>query len=324
MPDQSQSPPAPLQQITLTKDDLTDPSLLNNQLTNIVQMLNYILGHGGEPPYLKAGANFGGQAVKNVGAPSDDGDVVPYGFATSTFGAAALAPAFSSLGKQVMQSYRRLSDTNQREQYSSFLNDTQSTPPTANTATLSATVVGGSVDVTVSSGLHQRVDGSSVPFMSRTDSLPLSASFSISSISRSGNIVTATLTSTFTGINGDQINVGGTGDSSFQGTFIVATGAGTSTITWAQVGPNASSSGGTVALVGIWYYTISKGQNQLGLIASPSADTWSNRVQSGASFDGTTIIAVVAVNNLGLDPVNSAGGATPPQSGAVIPVIRRL
>jgi hypothetical protein len=83
MPDQSISPPAPLQQVTLSDDDMKSPALLNNTLQNLTQMVNYILGHGGGPPYLKAGANFGGQPVKNVGAPVESGDVVTQSFGES-------------------------------------------------------------------------------------------------------------------------------------------------------------------------------------------------------------------------------------------------
>jgi hypothetical protein len=221
-----------------------------------------------------------------------------------------------------MQSYRRLSDPNQREKYSSFLNDTQSTPPTSNTGTISAVTVGSSVDITVNSGLQQYLDGSSVPFASRTDSLPLTPVFNISSATRTSGVVTVILTAPFSGTVDDQVSVGGTGDSSFQGVFIAGTGTTGSTVVYAQNGPNASTSGGTLALLQVYYYTRAKGQNQLGLVTASGADTWSNRV--AASFDGNTIIAVVIVNNLGLDPINSAAGATPPQSGAVVPVSRRL
>jgi hypothetical protein len=324
MPDQSISPPAPLQQITLTPDDLKDPSLnvLNNILQNLTQQINTVFGHAGAPPYLKAGANFGGQPVKNVGSPSDPGDVVTQSFGESNYGASAIAPQIQALGKSVMQSYRRLNDRIQRERYSSFLNDTQSTPPTANTATISQVVSGGSTDVTVSAGLHQYVDGSEVPFISRTDSLILPASFSISSLTRSGGIVTATLGSSFTGMVGDQIGVGGTSDASFQGVFIAIAPTSGTTVTYAQPGPNASTSGGTMTLIDVYYYTRSRGQTQLNLVMNPTADTWSAR--TAASIDGTTIIAVVLVNNGGADPVNSAAGATPPVSGASVPVIRRL
>jgi hypothetical protein len=300
---------------------MKSPALLNNTLQNLTQMVNYILGHGGGPPYLKAGANFGGQPVKNVGAPIDDGDVVTQAFGESNYGASAIAPQIQSLGKQVMQSYRRLNDRGQREDYSSFLNGVLNTTPTANTATVSGNTVGGSVDVTVSGGIHQRLDGSTVPFPARTDTFTLPASFSISSLTRSGDVVTATLGSTFTGINGDQVGVGGPSDASFQGIFIILTGAGTTTVTYPQIGPNGSTSGGTMTLLNVYYYTITAQQNTLGLVNVP-ADTWSNRV--AASADGTTIIAVVVVNNGGIDLVNSAAGGTSAQTGAAVTVVRRL
>jgi hypothetical protein len=76
-----------------------------------------------------------------------------------------------------------------------------------------------------------------------------------------------------------------------------------------------------MTLLSVYYYTITAQQGVLGLVNAP-ADTWSARV--AASADGTTIVAVVVVNNLGIDLVNSAAGGTPAQSGAAVPVVRRL
>ena len=293
---------------------------VNQWMTKIAQTLNSLAGHAG-PVSFANGINLNGSRISNAGKPLDPSDVVTLDYANEFLSPAAIQPQLEATSANPLQTYRQLNSKMQREKYSSFLNGILNTAPTANTGTLGGVPVGGSVDVTVNAGFHQRVDGSIVPFGSRTDALPLTASFSISSISRTGDTVTAILGSSFTGVAGDQINVGGTGDSSFQGTFIVNTAVG-ATITYSQVGPNASSSGGTVALLAVYYYTIAIGQNHLGLVAGPAADTWSQRVL--ASLDGTTIIAIAVINNLGLDPINSAAGATPPQTGAAIPVIRRL
>lgn len=67
---------------------------------------------------------------------------------------------------------------------------------------------------------------------------------SISSISRASNVVTATVGS-HSVIVGAAAAVAGVTDSSFDGTFVV-TGVTPTTISWAQTGSNASSSGGTV------------------------------------------------------------------------------
>lgn len=69
--------------------------------------------------------------------------------------------------------------------------------------------------------------------------------FSISSITRSTNLVTVTAVGhTFN--QGDTINVVGVTDTSFNGSFTV-TSKTSSTVTYAQIGSNASSSGGTLS-----------------------------------------------------------------------------
>jgi len=83
----------------------------------------------------------------------------------------------------------------------------------------------------------------------------------ISSIKRSGGTVTATLGSALTlnGGNGfGMVNVAGVSDPSFDGMFLVLMGSGTTQLTWAQTGPNASSGGGlATALAAIGTVTLS-------------------------------------------------------------------
>ena len=72
----------------------------------------------------------------------------------------------------------------------------------------------------------------------------------IRSITRANNTVTATLDAALTipGGNGaGMVTVSGVTDTSFDGTFVVLTGSGTATLTWAQTGSNTTSSGGSVA-----------------------------------------------------------------------------
>lgn len=327
MPEQALSPPAPLQSVTLTHDDLNpekDPSLsvLNGFMSNIAQMLNYILGHSGTP-VLKSGADFNGKPLSNVGTPTNPGDVVTQAFADSSYGAAALLPHFEVLGKKVMQSYRRLNDTGQREHNSSFLNSILNTSPTANTALVSgAPPSGGTVAITVSSGQHQRVDASQVPFALRTDTFTLPPQFTLTSLTRSGGGSVTGVTSGAHTLNPDDpITIVNPTDPTFIGSFVVLTAA-SPNFTYFQAGPAASTGGGFVSLTKIYYYTISRGQNRLGMTPAGGADTWSAR--TGASLDGSTIIAVVTISSLGIDPVNSAGGATAPSSGASVPVVRRM
>jgi hypothetical protein len=327
----SSSPPAPLQQITLTADDLKDPALINNILQNHAQLLNYILGHGGEPPYFKAGANFGGKPVRNVGMPETDGDVVPLAFANSNFGAAAIAPQIQALGKSVLQSYRRINDRVQQERYSTFLNSITGVAPTSNTsAVIPGTPSGGFVPVTITAGFHQFVDGHQEPYAAFNDSLTLPTSYAIASMTRTGGVVTGTTT----GINvlgpGETVVISGASDPSFDGQQLLVAPTSTPTFTFNQSGPNATATGGVVSLNGVYYYSRRVGQSVLFRTGPFASDSWTNRLSfaggTNPSLDGSTLIAVVVVNNNGVDTVNSGAGNTPPVSniGAGVRLFGRL
>jgi len=64
---------------------------------------------------------------------------------------------------------------------------------------------------------------------------------------RSAKVVTITTTSAHGLSPGQTVTVSGVSDSSFNGTFVVATVPSATTFTYAQTGPNASSGGGTVS-----------------------------------------------------------------------------
>lgn len=67
------------------------------------------------------------------------------------------------------------------------------------------------------------------------------------SLSRTSNIVTVTVTAAHRFAVGNVITISGVTDTSFNGTFTVASVTGNTTFTYAQTGPNATSSGGTAA-----------------------------------------------------------------------------
>jgi hypothetical protein len=324
MTDTAQSQINPLQQITYKKSDFDDESLtlLNQDMTNIRQALNNFLGFNG-PTKFPAGIDMNGTRITNVGAAQHESDVVTQAFGNTKYGAAALAPSFEALGKKTLQTYRQLSNRDQRERYSSFLNQVLNTAPTSNTSNLTfGSVSGGTIPVTISSGFLQRVDGSSSPYAARTDTLSLPTSVVIVSLTRSGNIVTA-VTATADGLSVDEgFSVQGAGDPSFDGAFSALTVTPPNTFTYFQGGSDASTTGGHLTVGGTYYYTISHGQSSLGLVAGVGADTWSERV--AGSHDGTTIVAVISLNAGGINVVNSAAGSTAPVSGAAVPVIRRL
>src|SRR5208337_4435766 len=315
---------APLQQVILKKSDFEDESLplINQQFSNIIQQINNLLGVNGTIR-LNNHVDLGGNRIQNVGDAVLPTDAVSQLFGNSKYGPAALAPSFEALGKNVMQTYRRLSDPNQREKYSSFLNQVLNTAPTSNTSAITfGSPGGGTVSATVTAGFHQRVDGSQVPYAARTDTLSLPTAIGITSLTRSGNIVTA-VTSSPDGLSvGEGFSVKGATDPTFDGAFSVLTVSPPDTFTYFQGGANTSTSSGSINVGGVYYYTLSHGQNTLGLVPGSGADTWSSRI--AASNDGTTIIAVEVLNWLGGDVLNSAAGATAPQSNVAVPVIRRL
>ena len=316
----------PLDQIIYRKSDFTDDdslTLFNQDLSNIRQLLNGLIGAQG-PIRLGNHLDLSGNRITNVGDAIEPRDVVTQIVGQQRFGPEALAPAFNALGRQTLQTYRQLSNPNQREKYSSFLNAVLNTAPTSNTSSVAfGTPGGGTVSVTISAGLHQLVDGSIVPYSSRTDTLALPTSIAISTLTRSSNIVTA-VTSAPDGLSvGEGVTVVGASDPTFDGTFEVLTVIPPDTFTYFQGGPNASATGGDISVGGVYYYTLTTGQNTLGLVTgSGSADTTSNRV--AASNDGTTIIAVVLLNSGGGDILNSAAGATVQKSGSNVAIIRRL
>lgn len=323
-PAQSPAPTTPLRQVSLTADDLQNPGLLNETLNNYGQMINYLLGHSG-PVRINSSYDFSGNPVRNVGAPTDPADVVSQIYADKYYGAQALVPQFEALGKSVLQTYRQLNNPIQVERYSSFLNGVLNTAPTANTSLITASSPsGGSVSITITSGIHQRVDHSSVPYTAYNDTLLIPASYALTSLSRINGIVTAVTSSSNPLVVGEGFTVYNSADASFWGSFVVIGVASPTQFTYSQIGqPNASTTGGSISLNNVYYYTISAGQNTLTRVQSGSGvDSWSERTT--ASYDGNTIVAVAVINFQGLDLYNSAAGATPPVSGANIPVVRRM
>jgi len=76
----------------------------------------------------------------------------------------------------------------------------------------------------------------------------------ITSISRAGGMVTVTLNSALTVPGGNGVGavlVTGVSDPSFDGTFVVLTGSGTTMLTWTQAGASAMSTAGFVSTAGL-------------------------------------------------------------------------
>jgi hypothetical protein len=71
---------------------------------------------------------------------------------------------------------------------------------------------------------------------------------SVASISRTGNVVTVTMTGGLQDVSGLTFTVSGVADSSYNGNYVV-TSTGPATLTYANTGANSTSSGGTLAFV---------------------------------------------------------------------------
>jgi hypothetical protein len=311
-------------QVTFKKSDLDDPNLtlLNQTLQNITAALDSLIGSGGTTT-VKSHLNLSGNTIQNLGDPSNPGDAVSKAYADANYGPATIRQALEILGKNVLQSMRRLNDVNQRETSSSFLNNLMSTAPTTNTSTVNfGSPSGGTVPVTISSGVHQKVDRSIVAYSAFNDTLTLPTSYTISTIVRSGNIVTVTTTGVNSIIPGENAVVGGVADSSFDGSFQVLNIHSSTVFTYQQFAPNGSSSGGSVSLSGTYYYSLQKNSGQLVRTGPFSADSQSNRLI--ANFDSQTLIAVVIINGSGGDNTNSSAGATPPVTGSNVRILARL
>jgi hypothetical protein len=321
----------PIQAPIFTKADLDDPNLplLNQYLQEISQRLNYLSGHAG-PIKLASSLDMGGNPIQNAGVPSGPNDVVNIEYALQNYGAAAVAPQLEATGKQILQSTRRLNDRNQRETNSSFLNGVLGVAPTSNTSTIvPGSPSSGFVPVTVTGGFHQFVDGSQIPYSAYNDSLAIPSNFPISSLSRSGGVVTGTTSGANTLSAGDTVSIAGAGDPSFDGQFILVAPTSSPTFTYNQptLG-NASTTGGTISIYGVYYYSRKGNSNVLYRSGPYAVDSWTNRLTfnngTNPSLDGSTLIAVVVVNSSGIDTVNSGGGATPPATGAGVRLFGRL
>jgi hypothetical protein len=311
----------PIQAGQFTEEDLKDPGRFNVWKSQIENAVNALIGARG-PVQLPTGIDVQGAKVTGIGRPSSPTDAVSLAHAENSYSAAALAPQLESGSKNALKSYRALNSKQQQESYSTFLNKVANTAPTTNTTTvIGGAPSGGTVSITIPAGFHKLVDGSIIPFGTFTDTVALPSSQSISSLTRSSGVVTAS--GTFSGLSaGEPIYTDGVTDSSFDGTFTLTSATGT-TLTWNQ--PNqvdASSTGGTVSTGGVYYFFLKNPSQQLAVSGPFPADTQENRLAANA--DGQVLIAVAVVNSSGVVDDESAAGATLPSSTNGNRIVSRL
>lgn len=281
-------------------------------LNQLVDAVNSLSGHNG-PIQLNDHLDLAGNRVMNVGAPVEAADAVSHIVAQRSYSATALRPQLEANGSTPLQSVRRINDSTQREQVSTWLNQVMSTPPNASTAQVAFMNSGGSTIITVNATNLIRADGSLQPLAGRTDTVSRPTAYTIVSITRVAGLVTATFGAGPPISAGQIVGVIGVTDSSFDGAFVV-TGAVGVTLTWNQGLADASSSGGTVSIGGVYYYFAIPGNPTMFMAGPFSADTPQNRIN--ASNDNKQIIAVAVVNSGGGVNAQSGGGGTP-TTGAV-------
>lgn len=113
----------------------------------------------------------------------------------------------------------------------------------------------------------------------------------VSTLQRSGNVVTVTLAnSPSADWNGLNVTIAGAADATFNGTFLATTIA-TNQFTFAQTGPNASSSGGSASVLNGAY------------VAYPMAEVLSVMNASNKAIDGTMVLAPNTIAWAAGDPV---------------------
>jgi len=149
----------------------------------------------------------------------------------------------------------------------------------------------------------------------------------VQTITRSNGTVTAMLGAPLIVPGGNGVGtvvVAGVTNSSFNGTFVVLTGSGTTTLTWAQAGPNASSSGGTASLVvvPVDLAVVDQGTNSVQILlgngdgtfqapkAYPVGNEPSGMVLKDFNNDGFTDIAVTNTGDNSISVLLGKGDGT--------------
>jgi len=320
----------PIQHIPLQKQDLEQGDLesFNQGLQHLTDEVNRLRGHGG-PVSLPSGIDLGGSTIKNSGKAKGAGDLVSQAFASSQYGASNIAKQLESGGSHSLKSVRRIGDKNQRETNSTFLNALMSTSPTVNDATVSfGAAGGGSVTIYVSGGAHQYVDNQTVvSFSSRYDTVSLPATVAITSVTLASGVVTMVTGAPHGKVPGQTINVDGVTPNvgtttDFNGSFVVLTTPNANTLTYRQVAPAGSGTGGSIGASGVYYYYLRNNSNTLSMAGPFTDDTQRNRLS--VNVDGQVLIAVAVVTPAGGDVSQSSGGATSPTQTNGNRVINRV
>lgn len=284
------------------------PSDFQQHYQQLIDTVNTLSGYNGTVQ-LSNHLDLSGNRVMNIGAPVEENDALSSGVAKGSYSAPVLGPQLESNGTAPLKTLRQINNGSQREQQSSFLNDLMSSVPSANGIFPVATTVGGGVQVVVPPSLFTFADGSSIMLMTRTDILSLPASFTITSITVTGNVVTV-VTSTPTGLAaGGAMTISGVTPSQFNGSFTVTSIISATSFTYQDDIGTGSGSGGSVDLNNVYYYAVKKRSPMVHLLGPYSGDTAANRLN--ANYDGLQIVAVVVITSGGSLVASTGGGGSP-------------
>lgn len=272
----------------------------------LIDTVNTLCGHNGTIQ-LANHLDLDGNKVMNIGAPEGPTDALSSGIAEESYSATALKPQLESTGPTPLTTYRQLNSTSQREVASSYLNALLSTAPRSNT--INPIFSGSSNVVTIPASIFRFADGSSVSYPSRTDTLPLPASYSITSWSVTAGVADVVLGSTPSPplVVGGYVGLSGTGaiDGIAQITNIISP-------TEFQFNTTGTGSGvsGNVAVGGTYYYYVQLGVPRIQLVAVPTGvDTPFQRLS--VSGDNKQLVAVLQTGSGGVVSIGTAGGGTP-------------
>jgi hypothetical protein len=297
---------------------MTFPELgpvFNQHYSTLIDGLNSVLGYRGDVQ-MKGNLDLTGNRISNVAEPVNSNDVVTHAFAQNAYSASALRPQLEATGATPLQSVRRLNDQVQREQYSSFLNDTFSAPPSANNTIVQFSGASGSTTITIPAGHFTYADNSSMPFTSRTDTVTNPSTVNISSITSVGQVVTVETSSSLALSVGQTVGIAGVTPPTYDGSYTVATVIDSHHFTYILNIGTGAGTGGTVTTVGVYYYYVQKGSNNLHVLSQvQTTDTPFTRLPS--SLDGKQLIAIAVVNSDGgVDALSAAGGTAQSQINA--------
>lgn len=283
------------------------PAEFQAHYSQLIDTVNSLGGFNGTVP-LANHLDLQGSRIMNIGAPENETDALSSGVAQGKYSVQALAPQLEGNAKTGLKSMRRINDTNQREQSSSWLNDLMSAVPSANELFPFLTNVGGNVQSQLNSTLYTWADGTTIQTIARTDLFTRPAEFTIATISSSGNLVTVVTTAPHGLSAGQAATIAGVTPSSFNGTFGITSVPNGTTFTYQLDLGTTSGSGGTVQVNGVWYYYLQKRDPTVHLSGPFPADSPQNRLS--ANLDGGKIVAVVVITNSGAQAEQSGGGGS--------------